>query len=320
MQSYLKFIKDTSLLLGFDLDNRLESKPKVAKLLTIWKFIVPIFYVINLFQLFGYLHSPNLGYHQRIISFLTILVTIQGILRFFVIYMGIAKMMNLIKKIEKLQKTRFKENHSVSGSKFIEIIQKIGTITSRVIVFAPMIYVIIGNVKIFISFVMKTPLDEIMVIGLYWPFDPYNYLPWTFIYIYLMEFLKTTTVLITDHVTILTTACLSLCFESLANEVEEIFKGAKNRSFRDTKQKLIDFVEVHIQLRTLCDELNGLHGISLLTFFVLQSVVTCILGFEAMVSFGLASNFLGIFEGDFCLSLSKKTILIGIFVGFPLFL
>jgi len=289
MEIYLKFIKDTSLLLGFDLDNRLASKPKIAKALTIWKFLVPMFFIIILFQLFGNQHLPNLGYHQRIISFLTILVTIQGILRFFVIYMGISKMMNLIKRIDDLQKTRFQGRVSAHGTNFIQMIWKIGTITSRVIVFAPMLYVVIGNVKILISFIMKTPLDEIMVIGLYWPFDPYNYLPWTFIYIYVMEFLKTTTVLITDHVTILTTACLSLCFESLASEVEDIFKGAKNRAFRETKQKLIDFVEVHIQLRKLCDELNSLHGISLLTFFVLQSVVTCILGFEAMVSYG--SNF-----------------------------
>ena len=285
MQIYLKFIKDTSLLLGFDIDNRFASKPYLTKILTFWKFLVPAFYIINLFQLFGYLHSPNLSYHQRIISFLTILVTIQGILRFLVLYLGIAKMMNLIRKINELQRIRFKEQLSAHGNKFLKLIWTIGTVTSRVIVFAPLVYVVIGSFKILISFVMKTKLDEIMVIGLYWPFDPYNYLPWTFIYIYLMEFLKTTTILITDHVTILTTACLSLCFESLSSEVKEIFESAKNRSFNGTKQKLIDFVEVHIQLRKLCDELNGLHGISLLTFFVLQSLVTCILGFEAMVGF-----------------------------------
>lgn len=193
-------------------------------------------------------------------------------------------MMKLIRSIESCYKINFKFSIRGKGGKFVEKFGNVGVAVCGIFFAIPILKIIEGTVRMLISLYAHTRPEGLLLNILYWPFDPYDYLPWTFYYDMLKLFFAMAPALLGNQLMVSTTVFLSMCFEELAYEVKDVINESKNRSFLETKKKLKNLVQIHQQLIDYSKELNSIYGMSMLYIFMQASSLVGIYVFFAVVS------------------------------------
>jgi hypothetical protein len=277
LATYLKFIKRILLVLGFDFDN--DSKPLVALSLKLWKYLNAFLMTIGTIQLWTFIIEHNRSENSTI-DLATIIMGVigtQAVVKVLILIKKIGQMSSFWRKVWNFHETNYGEVNQDGTRLFKRYF--IGSVASM-------------GLSMSINFLRQAITILMLAIGhkqhgnifqhsLYWPFDPYDHLPWTFIYQSLIKDTWLITTIVLDQMSILITALLALCFERFGEEIKDVIgKTPEN----ELKVKFGKCIEKHVELIAYFNELNSLYGLQNLVFIVQESTIICLLGYVFIVS------------------------------------
>lgn len=284
MERNLKIIKKSLILLGFDIEKKFIENPLISNALKCLRLVTLVAVISTITQSFVFFYVSLLDDPNKWRALTSMLYSTNSLLVFFSMFKNIDDMMELIRSIESCYKLKFKDNIRGHGGKFAEKFGKVGASVCGTFFAIPILKIFEGTVRMLISLYTGIRPQGLFLSILYWPFDPYDYLPWTFYYDMLKLFFAMAPALLGNQLMVSTTVFLSMCFEELAYEVKDVINGSRNRSFLDTKRKLRNSVQIHQQLIEFSKELNSLYGMSMLYIFMQASSLVGIYVFFAVVS------------------------------------
>lgn len=282
MEKYFRFIKKVLLLYGFIPDESCQTHPAMKRALSAWKCFNLLLMTVGLFQI--WLHTISRGKlnHMVIIGSVAGSIGIQGVLKLSVLFLSHKDMMELIMDIDRLYNKHFE---LASSESFLNFIGKVGIKIFTVnIVLA--IFTITGSFSILLmSLITGDRPNGVFSVDLYFPFNEYDYLPWTLFYVTYIQYSQFFAQLVVDHLVVIAAAHLVISFDRLADEVKDVINGSDKRPFHETKLRLAKCVDFHNQLIEYCNKLNRVFGVSLFAFIAQASIILCFLGFLTIVRF-----------------------------------
>lgn len=291
MDRHLNFIKKILLFLGFDLECKLKSfSPQIVRAYQKLKYVnLIILIVTSIIIWFEVIGDDSRSITYFITLYEGILFT-QSTLRMCLLIVKIDKIYKLITDIDTLYAENFKI-YSTKHIKLFTIVRRFG-IGNFLFLIGPSEVIFIVNLIITSKgYFSGIPLAEIEVVNQVWPTKPIFYLPWTFLFTEWCRNTNDFTVLIVDHLLILTSTQLIVSFDRLAEEVKYVIDRSDLIPYRETKLNLAKCVNIHNKLIEFSGELNSIYGISLFAFIVQASILICLLGFIVIVGSILFKKF-----------------------------
>jgi hypothetical protein len=277
--TYLNLIRKILLFLGFDFDNKYESRPFVAIPLKLWKYVNTVLMAIGMIQLMIFMMNRNQTADSTI-DLTTVIMAVIGT-------QAVIKDMILIKKLDDmtlfLKKVKFfhYSNYGEINKDGARLLKRyfIGSVSSMGLSMA--INVLRQIVTLVMLALGHKQHGNVFNYSLYWPIDPYDYLPWSFIYQSLIKDTWLITTIVLDQMTIATTTLLALCYEQLGKEIKQVIARTPEN---ELKVKLGECIDKHVELIAYFNEFNSIYGLQNLVFIVQESTIICVLGYVFIVS------------------------------------
>lgn len=277
-------------LIGFDFHGKFDGFPEKLKALKILRCLNFGLMIISFIQAIIYCFKSDWNDKQIVDTIVHAIFFYTAFTRTFVLMRHLPKIRNMIFRINQVYKIDLNGDFHLQGTNFMELMAKTGF---RIVTFLsslPVLLLIVGAIKMFIFWLKSAKPTNLFKYGMYFPFDPYDHLPWTYFYVGYVGWLSIFSSVIFDQMVVLCpTSYLAVCFEKLADDFKEVIEKSSSSTLLKTRRKLRRCVDVHNQLIGFCNEINSFFRILILQFSILGPVIVAVLGYRAVVSSSIIS-------------------------------
>lgn len=285
MKEFLNYIERSLFLIGFDFHGKFDGNPERSKALKIIRYSNFGIMVISFIQTLAYCIKSDWNDKHIVDTILHAIFFYIAFSRIYVLMKNLTKIRNMIFQINQVYKIDLNGDFHLEGAKFMELMAKIGFRIVTLLSFLPILLFISGLIKIAIFWSKSEKPTNLFNYGLYFPFDVYDHLPWTHIYICYVDWLSIFSSIIFDQLLVLCSiSFVAICFEKLADDFQEVIERCKSETLDETRKKLKRCVDIHNQLIEFCNEINSIFRILILQFSILGPVIVAFLGYRAVVS------------------------------------
>lgn len=285
MEKFLDFTQMAHLLVGFDFSEKFKDSLRIQKVLIVVKYSNLFVLIFGFLQMLLYLIIEGFAGQMFIDTIYLIILNIHGIFKVFMELKYAKKIKDFINRIDDVYKQDLGGHSTEHGLKFAEFSTKVWWILYIIASLMPVMQIVIKFIKYFITPAEYLRSSEIFLFGCYFPFDSYNYLPWTFIYTCVIHLRTINTCVVLDHVAIFKTILLTNCFEKLGEDVKEAINGSESRGFLETKKIMANTIDVHNKLLEFCAELNDFYKHIFSLSAMTDTFILATVGYMSAVSF-----------------------------------
>lgn len=282
IDSYYCLITKIFLVIGFDFDGKYQKYKIVSFGLKLIKLINMICILLATFQCLTYFFSENLSDVGTLGSGAFGLYSVQTIVKIFVYFAAIDKFHQLTMDVIKTYK-KFKP--SKNDDKFFTKAYKYCPKIFFFNVFNLSFYSLIGLVKLTVAKWTGTSVGSVFPYKAYWPFDPYEYLPWTLFYNAYTNVMTDFVSMICEQLFVFVVSHMVVSFERLGDELDVIIQQINRVPADVIKSKLPRCIDLHNELIGYSKVVNSLFGISLFGFLIQSYWTLCYLIFLATSNF-----------------------------------
>lgn len=285
MKKFICFMEKALFLIGFDFHGRFDGFPEKLKALMILRCFNFGLMVLSFIQAITYCFKSDWNDKQIVDTIVHGILFYTAFSRIHVLMKHLPSIRNMIFRINQVYKIELNGDFHLKGTNFMELMAKTGIRNVTFLSSLPILQLISGAVKMIIFWSKGEKPKHLFRYGLYFPFDPYDHLPWTYIYVAHVGWLSIFSSLIFDQMVVLCpTSYLAVCFEKLAEDFQEIIEKSKSSTQLMTRKKLRKCVDIHNQLIGFCNEINSFFQILILQISMLGPVIMAVLGYRAVVS------------------------------------
>ena len=285
MKTFYNFIKFNFLLLGFDVDGKYSSNPRMSIVLKLWKILNPILMIIGSVQLLTFfllLSKESSAVEVTMITFGS-LFAVNSFAGYLTVVATSKSSMNLIRNIEKIY-TKITENErTIEDEETVKSAYSIGLKFFAIITGSVLMNLVTSLIKVFMAMVTDSDPGNLSTMHLWFPAFLGDV--WIFVAVYdpFIMMLYCLSNLFVSELVFITSAYLAASFDRLGDKLKEVIDGTENRAFLETKKKFSECVDFHSELIELADDSNKFYGPYNLIFLVLISIRICMLGIMIMV-------------------------------------
>lgn len=284
MEKFLNIIQKSHLLIGFDFEGRFRNNNQISKFLTFIKYSNLIILITGFLQMLTYITSADSSDSLFMDTTLQLILSFHGIFKVISELLYFDGIKKFLSRIDEVYKTNLRGYSTENGNKLMDKMAKF----TLAFYFASNMMPVLEFSSGLISYLLSHPEDmrtkPIFQFGCYFPFDKYNYLPWTLIYMLIIHLRILNTLTVFDQIAVFKTLYLANCFERLADDLKEVIDGSNNRKLSETKKMLGNIVDVHNKLIAFCAELNEFYKYVLLLFGSGDAFIVAVVAYMSVVS------------------------------------
>jgi hypothetical protein len=285
MKTFFEFIKFNFLLLGFDVDQRFLLRPRLSKILKVFKLFIPILIIVSSVQIIVYFFSitDDNSTLQIATSFLDVLFVPQVIIGYLTLITTRTSSVRLIQRIQEIYQNITKNELKIEDEEIVQKSYSFGLKFFMMMTGVIGLNAVIILVKIFISAVTQSEPGNVTAMYMWFPAFLEDFSLFLAVYNSIVLVLYIFCILAVPEMIFITSAYLAVSFDRLSDKVKEVIDETENRSFLDTKRKFAECIDIHSDLIKLADESNSLYGPFNLCFIISISLGFCLLGIMIMV-------------------------------------
>lgn len=276
MDGYYNLIKRSFIIMGFDYDLSFQNSPFKLLALNFLKLLNIICLIISTMQCLISVITESISDPRTLgtVAFSVYSIQTLGKLLFYLIA---SEKVSRLSKDVRVTYNKFK--HSEGNEKFF---RKSSKVCSRIFLFNNInlgAYSLIALVRVIQSNIMQKPIDDIFPVRTYWPFDPFDYLPWTLLFNAYTNVMTNIVSMIAEQIFVFVVAHMIAIFDSLNDELMKIIEEIDKESIQVTKKKLEGCIVIHNELIGHAKRVNSMLGFPLFLFLMQSYCTICFLEF-----------------------------------------
>ena len=285
MEKFIYYIENTLLIIGFDFHGKFDGNLEKLKALKILRYSNFGLMILAFIQAITYCITSDWNDKNIVDTIVHAMFFYFAFSRTSVLMQNLPKIRHMIFRINQVYKMELNGDFHLKGRKFMKSMAKAGFGIVTLLSFLPILLLISGAIKMFIFWLKDEKSKDLFKYGLYYPFDAYDHLPWTYIYICYLNWLSIFSSVIFDQMLVLCPiSYVAICFDKLADDFKVVIEKSKSSSMLKTRKKLKKCVDIHNQLIGFCNEINSYFRILILQFSILGPMILAVLTYRAFVS------------------------------------
>jgi hypothetical protein len=280
---FLELIRKLFLISGIDIDGRFQSRPRIARFLSIWRRFIPVFIIVGVFQIWIKIIFFPSGDSINLTTFLLGMLGLHVIFKLYMMNKHNAEMMTQLSQIHEFHTINYGQLHTKSEKLLKFIYRQAYSVIVLTLISCQLIYISLITHLLFDA-IQGVETEIQFLFQLYLPFAETDHRIFVTFYTMALQNSISVSTFVVNNLATYTVTYLSICFDRLTEEFREVINGSDARAFRETKKMLAAFIDKHNQLIEICEKVNSIYGTTLLIFTVQVSMLICMMGFHILVS------------------------------------